>query len=271
MNNFPSFLDTSGNGVGGNPPRQTPSPGPGQHQANGIGSAMNFLNGAGVSSAAAQMDLNYVMQMVQQLADINAENRAEQNRIVNGITQLQQSHTYDSLSPNGGPVNGDAHAAARYAEITTELTVVTNKLHNAERMAEESKLEVDVMKEIKEEYDKTIQHLMNKLRPYAYSHTQATIALHKHYQALLDAERQANLDLRLEHQQWQTGLARVAEYARLALGAQSDASLSYVTRIRELKQENKVLRKLAGWEPAEDSDNEEESVQKGEAQHRPQQ
>jgi hypothetical protein len=100
--------------------------------------------------------------------------------------------------------------------------------------------------------------LLNKLRPYAYSQTTQILALHKHYQRLLEEERGVSMQLRLEHAEWQAGLGRVAEYARGALEAKSEGEASLLREIRELREENRVLRRLAGWE-AREGDEEEEN------------
>jgi hypothetical protein len=100
--------------------------------------------------------------------------------------------------------------------------------------------------------------LLDKLRPYAYNQTQAILALHKHYQDLLEKERATNMQVRLEHAEWQAGLGRVAEYARLALKVQSEGELGLERERRGLKEENRVLRRLAGWEEREDSSDDEQ-------------
>lgn len=66
------------------------------------------------------------------------------------------------------------------------------------------------------------------------------------------------MQLRLEHAEWQAGLGRVAEYARQALKVQSQGEEGLVSELRGLKEENRVLRKLAGWEEREASSDEED-------------
>lgn len=66
------------------------------------------------------------------------------------------------------------------------------------------------------------------------------------------------MQLRLEHAEWQAGLGRVAEYARQALRVQSAGDEPLVAQIRSLKEENRVLRRLAGWEERADSSDEDE-------------
>lgn len=66
------------------------------------------------------------------------------------------------------------------------------------------------------------------------------------------------MQLRLEHAEWQAGLGRVAEYARHALKVQTQREEPLVAEIKSLKEENRVLRRLAGWEDRDDSSDEEE-------------
>lgn len=66
------------------------------------------------------------------------------------------------------------------------------------------------------------------------------------------------MQLRLEHAEWQEGLGRVAEYAREALRGQSETDRPFVRENKELKEENRVLRRLAGWEERADSSDEDE-------------
>lgn len=73
------------------------------------------------------------------------------------------------------------------------------------------------------------------------------------------------MQLRLEHAEWQAGLGRVAEYAREALRVQTRGEEGMVAQVRGLKEENRVLRRLAGWEERGDSSEEEEEGEEGRA------
>jgi hypothetical protein len=102
-------------------------------------------------------------------------------------------------------------------------------------------------------------HILPQLRRYAHTHALAITSLHSHYQKLLEDERKANLELRLDGLKWQEGLGRVSEWARLALRetAADEGRTRERLRLGKLKEENRVLRQLAGW-PEKESDSEEE-------------
>lgn len=108
------------------------------------------------------------------------------------------------------------------------------------------------------DYENALTLLLDKLRPFAYTHTSSILALHKHYNALLDAERATSMKLRLEHAEWQAGLGRVAEYARKAVGEVGRGEEGWVRENRALREENRVLRGLVGWEERGGSSDEEE-------------
>lgn len=108
------------------------------------------------------------------------------------------------------------------------------------------------------DYENGISMCLDKLRPFAQQHTSALNAQKAHYLNLIEEERRQNLELRLEHQRWQQGLGKVAEHAREALKAQSEAELPWIERLAGLKAENRTLRRLCGLPIGEESDDEEE-------------
>ena len=83
-------------------------------------------------------------------------------------------------------------------------------------------------------------------------------AIHAHYNALLAQSRNETLQTQLTHQAWQASLTRVSENVRGALRERTDMGLPYRKKIAALKEENRLLRARAGWDPpSDDSDVEE--------------
>lgn len=149
-------------------------------------------------------------------------------------------------------------AAAQAANIQA----LSTQLADAQRTIAELSTTNGALKDLITDYENALTLLLEKLHSYAFTHTSTTLGLHKHYQELLEEERRANVQMRNEHADWQAGLGRVAEYARAALLAQSDADLPLKRELKALKEENRVLRRLAGWEEKEDSSDEEEEERK---------
>jgi hypothetical protein len=141
-------------------------------------------------------------------------------------------------------------AATRNAEIAhlqSQLTQTQN--HLASLTSSNTALQ-----SLLTDYENALTLLLDKLRPYAYNQTSSILALHKHYQRLLEEERGVSMQLRLEHAEWQAGLGRVADYARTALKTQGESEEELRREIRGLKEENRVLRGLCGWEEREEEE-----------------
>lgn len=66
------------------------------------------------------------------------------------------------------------------------------------------------------------------------------------------------MSLRLEHAEWQSGLSRVADNARAALRSQSEVEAGLKRECKELAEENRVLRRMVGWEERKGSDDEQD-------------
>lgn len=141
-------------------------------------------------------------------------------------------------------------AASRAAEIAN----LQSQVSSAQKTISDLAASNTTLQTLLTDYENTLSMVMDKLRPYAEAQTLSILSLHKHYQGLLEQERATSMQLRLEHAEWQAGLGRAAEYARTALKLQSEADRPLRAEIQELKEENRVLRRLAGWEERPDSD-----------------
>lgn len=261
MNNF-SFLDS---GPQQPVPRASPSPSPSptSTQANGMGAPPgNHQNGIpmvnGLPSGGQQTDMNYLWGVVQQLSQMLEENRAQTAGIMNGMQAIQARAAEEGGLGQLAMSNGEISAAARLAENLQ----LQSSLSNAQSRVSSLTSQNSAMASLLTDYENSITMLLDKLRPYAYNQTQAIISLHKHYQGLLDQERSVSVQLRLEHSEWQAGLGRVAEYARGALAAQDGSERAFRSEIAALKEENRVLRRLAGWEEKSDDSGEEEEIER---------
>ena len=148
------------------------------------------------------------------------------------------------------------------ATRTAELSNLQAQLSSAQQTISSLTATNTSLSTLLNDYESALTLLLDKLRPYAYSQTSAILVLHKHYQTLLDQERSTSMALRLEHAEWQAGLSRVAENARAALRGQSEVEESLRTERKELAEENRVLRRMVGWEERDNSDDEgEDKVQ----------
>ena len=238
----------------------------------------------GLPSGGQQTDMNHLWSVVQQLSQMLEENRAQTAGIVNGVQAIQARAAEEGGAGNlairevNGEITGES-CTGRSAQLVAvfssqKLTRCTAATRAAEVAQLQSSLSAaqsrvatmtaqnSAMATLLTDYENSITMLLDKLRPYAYNQTQAILSLHKHYQGLLEQERATSMQLRLEHAEWQAGLGRVAEYARGALKVQGESERGLRSEIKGLKEENRVLRRLAGWEEKADDSSDEEEVER---------
>ncbi|KAF1945924.1 hypothetical protein EJ02DRAFT_368253 [Clathrospora elynae] len=277
MNNY-SFLDASAQQQQHQqqqPNLPRPPPSPSHSQAGSIASSqMNggVQNGVpmvnGLPSGGQQTDMNHLWAVVQQLSQLLEENKAQTRGIVEGVSAIQGRAALEDVGGEvGGGSRGLSFGGMGMREVNGELTAATRiaELNNLQSQLSTAQNTISSLTStntslstLLTDYESALTLLLDKLRPYAYSQTSAILALHKHYQTLLDQERSTSMALRLEHAEWQAGLARVAENARGALRGMGEVEEGLRGRCKELGEENRVLRGMVGWEKREGSDDEEE-------------
>ncbi|KAI1671548.1 hypothetical protein L13192_04905 [Pyrenophora tritici-repentis] len=271
MNNY-SFLESAQQQQQQQHNQQRPPPSPSHSQVGSIAASQNGggQNGVpmvnGLPSGGQQTDMNHLWAVVQQLSQLLEENKAQTRGIVEGVAAIQGRAALEeggevggAGTRGGGPVmsqvNGEINAATQ-AHLQSQLSAAQATV--ASLTSTNSSLSA-----LLTDYESALTLLLDKLRPYAYSQTNAILALHKHYQTLLDQERSTSMSLRLEHAEWQAGLSRVAENARNALRMQGEVEAGLRGTCKELAEENRVLRRMVGWEEREQSDDEEEMAKIG--------
>lgn len=216
----------------------------------------------GLPSGGQQTDMNHLWAVVQQLSQLLEENKAQTRGIVEGVAAIQGRAALEE----GGEVGGGAAPRGNgvsMRELNGEINAATqthlqNQLTTAQSTIASLTATNTSLSALLTDYESALALLLDKLRPYAYSQTSSILALHKHYQTLLEQERSTSMSLRIEHAEWQAGLSRVAENARNALRMQGEVEAGLRGRCKELGEENRVLRRMVGWEEREDSDVEDE-------------
>jgi hypothetical protein len=98
-------------------------------------------------------------------------------------------------------------------------------------------------------YESSLSGILEKLRPFTTQQNAALRTQKSHYLSLLEDERSANLELRLEIARMQEGMSRVLTFARTALEQHEDGTRPYRKRIAALRAENEVLARICGVQP----------------------
>ncbi|KAL9051555.1 MAG: hypothetical protein Q9162_005947 [Coniocarpon cinnabarinum] len=253
-------------------PSSLPQPSPASGLSNGL-----------LPHAGQQTDINYLWGIVQDLSDVLAQNRVQTAGLVEQVRQMREAEhqRQQSQDRGSGPENGDAthpsqpqsiaevgqvngedfHGAQprTTSEATVEISSLRSQLHAAQTQVLVLTEELHSQAALNDEYVVFLHGIMQKLRGYAVSHSSTLLAVHAHYNRALEEERNANLQLRIEHGDWQQSLGRMTDWARKALKERADETDGSERRIREVNAENRILRKLVGWQVSpEDNDSEDD-------------
>ena len=107
-------------------------------------------------------------------------------------------------------------------------------------------------------YEDTLTEATERIRNYVFQQSDYITSIHKHYTHLLEEARGETVKAQQIHQDWQRGLSKLNEELRRAVQAREDEKNPFTRKVSALKEENRVLRGLAGWQPAEDDSSDDE-------------
>jgi hypothetical protein len=148
---------------------------------------------------------------------------------------------------------GDTTTAAQQA-ASVELSTLRTQLQAAENQNQVLTGRNFAAWTLLSEHEATLASLLNKLRPFATNHSNAIAAQKAHYLGLLDQERTANLELRLEIAKLQDGLGRALEAARCAMVENEKGRRVWRRKVASLRAENRVLAGVCGVKGLGDAD-----------------
>ena len=269
-NMFPSFLDTSSssssnaNGTyNANPPnanRLAPSPFSNREQTtqqqsqqqqnqqvngNAI-NGMNGLNGPGGGpglpmNAGQQMDVNMLYQRVLELSDILQENRQRTRGIIQGAENLAVMSARPSASPSLQEANAEI-SAARIAELERQLA-------HSQARCDSYAAEQKENNKLLGEYESAVGSMVEMVRNYSFSQKQAQTGLLLHYNKLLQEEKDAHLEARLEKDHWHVMFMRCVEMLREAYRLRCEEEDVPSKVVVGLQEEVRAYRSALGMEP----------------------
>lgn len=113
-------------------------------------------------------------------------------------------------------------------------------------------------KELLTLYEDSLAEATEKIRTYIFTQQTSLSQLHKTYADLLEQARWETVQAQLTHQAWQENLGQVSEKMREAVRMREVEGRPYRGRIAALKSENRLLRRMVGWEVAAESEDEDE-------------
>lgn len=145
-------------------------------------------------------------------------------------------------------------------ESATQIAHLTNQLTTAQSRISDLTTQSHNQDNLLTTYEASLQEITARLRQYAYDQQSHTISLHAHYNRLLEQSRNETVQAQLVHQAWQAGLGRLAEGVREAYQGVEESAAGPRRKIAALKSENRTLRKMVGWEEAEDDSSGDEDL-----------
>ncbi|KAI5208906.1 hypothetical protein E4T38_02623 [Aureobasidium subglaciale] len=227
-----------------------------------------YTLGGNMPAAGHHSDMQHIWSLVQELSQVLQQNRENYDELQEGLTRAQTTRPVE----NGVLPNGDANDShVPHASPDADTSALQAQLSDALSRINELEAECKDANDVIDYAEDIVQKFKTQIQEYARNHQSATIgqtiqalrscqnadpvlALHAHYNSLLETSRNETIQAQLTHQAWQASLMRLSEYLRLAQRAHEEGALPYRRRIAALKEENRILRAKAGWEPASESE-----------------
>lgn len=246
---------------------------------NGIGGAAGGSNGLGAGmgpmNAGQQMDVNFLWQKVLELSEVLRENRERTRGVVEGAEELAVSFSLPSLHTVTGS-RGEAMGSRFFDTIasffpdqdpTTSHSGITDppppphqartssfppspslthELHTAHRTVSTLARENRENTRLIGDYEVALGSVVEMVRNYAFSQNQAAATLATHYNRLLQEEKDAHLEARLEGGEWRGRFERCVEMLREGYRRACEEEGVEEEVVRELREEVRALRKVVG-------------------------
>ncbi|PGH17571.1 hypothetical protein AJ80_04749 [Polytolypa hystricis UAMH7299] len=239
---FPNVYDGGAQNLSNMAPMSRQGPAPGTPATpNGIPGAMAGMNVGMPMNAGHQMDLNHLYEMVLELSDVLKNNRDMTKGIVNGAEEVMRRAAAEGASPSLQQINGEV-TAARIAELERSLA-------REKRTVEILKREqVENMKLIGE-YETAVGTMVEQIRNYCQNNNMHYLAQKRHYNDLLQAERDAHLESRLDRDYWHAQTMKCSEMIRTAYRLRCEEEDVPIRVISGLQNEVRAYRNALGMEP----------------------
>ncbi|KAL4809359.1 hypothetical protein BDV18DRAFT_157114 [Aspergillus unguis] len=216
-------------------PMATPTP-----QVNGGGAA--GMNGGVPMNAGHQMDLRHLFDMVLELSDVLKNNRDMTKSIVSSAESIMKRSASEGTSPSVQQVNGEISSAARIAELERALA-------KEKRMVEVLKNEQTENTKLIGEYEAAVGTMVEQIRNYCHNNNMHYLAQKRHYNNLLQAERDAHLESRLDRDYWHAQTMKCAEMIRTAYRLRCEEEEMPIRILVGLQNEVRAYRNALGMEP----------------------
>ncbi|KAI9923809.1 hypothetical protein ASPWEDRAFT_27873 [Aspergillus wentii DTO 134E9] len=238
---FSNYADNSANSPNlANMPRQSLPPAMPHTPAQVNGGGMAGMNGGMPMNAGHQMDLHHVYEMVLELSEVLKNNREMTSSIVNSAEEIMKRSSSEGASPNLQQVNGEI-SAARIAELERALA-------KEKRTVEILKHEQVENTKLIGEYEQAVGTMVEQIRNYCQNNNMNYLAQKRHYNNLLQAERDSHLESRLDRDYWHAQTMKCAEMIRTAYRLRCEEEEVPIRVVAGLQNEVRAYRFALGME-----------------------
>ncbi|KAG5293288.1 hypothetical protein I7I53_02202 [Histoplasma capsulatum var. duboisii H88] len=217
--------------------RQIPSPSTPSTQNGG----MAPMNVGMPVNAGHQMDLNHLYEMVLELSDVLKNNRDMTKGIIDSAEEIMKRAAAEGASPTLQQVNGEV-TVTRIAELERSLA-------REKSLVEALKREQIENTKLIGEYETAVGTMVEQIRNYCQNNNMHYLAQRRHYSNLLQAERDAHLESRLDRDNWHAKAMRCSEMIRTAYRLRCDEEEVPIRIISGLQNEVRAYRNALGMEP----------------------
>ncbi|PYH48437.1 uncharacterized protein BP01DRAFT_389061 [Aspergillus saccharolyticus JOP 1030-1] len=241
-NVFAGYVDNTGGGPNmSNAPRQSMSPAMSHAPGQVNGAGMPGMNGGMPINAGQQMDLHHLYDMVLELSEVLKNNRETTKSIVNSAEEIMKRSAAEGVSPNIQQVNGEL-SAARIAELERALA-------KEKRLTEILRNEQVENTKLIGEYEAAVGVMVEQIRNYCQNNNLHYLAQKRHYNNLLQAERDSHLESRLDRDYWHAQTMKCAEMIRTAYRLRCEEEETPIRIVAGLQNEVRAYRNALGMEP----------------------
>ncbi|KAI2083515.1 hypothetical protein LOZ36_005556 [Ophidiomyces ophidiicola] len=243
---FSGLFDNTGNHNNANMPN-IPRPSPGSssgnpHAApNGMAGGMADMNSGMPMNAGQEMDLNYVYQMITELSEVLAHNRDTTRNIIRASEEIARRAAAEGTLPSLQNVNGEL-TSARIADLENEVA-------KQKRIIDILKYEQDENMKLIGEYEDAVGTMTEQIRTYCCNINDHFLAQKSHYNKILQDEKDAHLESRLEKDYWHAQTLRCSEMIRTAYRMRCEEDELPIRIVAGLQNEVRALRNALGMEP----------------------
>ncbi|GAB7359385.1 hypothetical protein MBLNU230_g6036t1 [Neophaeotheca triangularis] len=220
--------------------------------------AVYAMDGSAMPPAGHYADMQTLMQNMEQLSGWLAQNREDWGELQEELARVERAQSQKETIATT-PADPSQPTAS---QLQTALSTAHVRITSLESTHQE-------LLRLQGLYEDAFTDATQRIRSYCYAQQQHTTQLHQHYTQLLNDSRRETVEAQIVHQEWQARLQGLSQSLRLTMREREEDRLGDKGVIAGLREENRILRKIAGWEPAHEEDNDGDEYGSGTAAAEP--